>query len=144
MTPEQILAAGKEDIVDRPLSDEEEIYKENILDHYKHPHNAGKLKRYTITCSDFNPLCGDRITIYLYTPKGKISQVSFEGHGCAISQAAASMLTDFIIDKKVKEIKELGPWDIFNLLGIRISHTRSKCALLCLKTIQEGIREAKL
>jgi len=130
----------------KPLTEEEELYKENILDHYRSPHNKGQLKKYTQTHSDLNPLCGDRITIYLQVSPNSpkiLTDISFEGSGCAISQAAASLLTDNIKGKKVEEIRNLGPWDVFNLLGIRISHTRSKCALLSLKTIQHGLQGVK-
>lgn len=133
----------KEDIVDHTLSEEEELYKENILDHYKHPHNKQKLEKYTCSHREFNPLCGDEITIFVSVKKSVIDNISFQGNGCAISQASASMLTDSIKGKTVEEVKRLGPWDVFNLLGIRISHTRSKCALLSLKTIQTALKEVK-
>ena len=132
---------GTGDIVDHPLTEEEELYKENILDHYKHPRNKQKLEKYTCSHREFNPLCGDEITIFLCVKNNAVNDASFQGNGCAISQAAASMLTDFVKGKTVEEIKRLGPWDVFNLLGVRISHTRSKCALLCLKTIQAAVKE---
>ena len=132
----QVETFGTQDIVDHTLTEEEELYKENILDHYKHPHNKQMVTNYTCTHKEFNPLCGDEITIFLSIKNDTISDVSFWGNGCAISQAATSMLTDFIKGKTIEKIKHLGPWDVFNLLGIRISHTRNKCALLCLKTIQ--------
>jgi len=135
---------NKYEIVSGKLSEEEELYKENILDHYKNPHNKRKISHCTFNHKDFNPLCGDEITLFIKTEQGKIIDAAFEGNGCAISQASASMLTDHIKKMSLEQAKQLGPWDIFNLLGIRISHTRSKCALLCLKTLQEGIKEAKL
>ncbi len=138
-------AQEKDDIVNvaRALTEEEELYKENIMDHYQHPRNKLKLERYTCSHREFNPLCGDEITIFVSIKKEAIDNISFQGNGCAISQAAASMLTDFIKEKSIEEIKRLGPWDVFNLLGIRISHTRSKCALLCLKAVQSGLRKTE-
>lgn len=139
----ELAVLGTEDMVDHTLTEQEELYKENILDHYKYPHNKQKLEPYTCSHREFNPLCGDEITIFLSIQNKIVSDVSFQGNGCAISQAAASMLTDFIKGKTVEEIRRLGPWDVFNLLGIRISHTRSKCALLSLKTIQTALKENK-
>ena len=134
MTP-----SGTTEIVDHPLTEEEELYKENILDHYKHPHNKRNLAGATFSHREFNPLCGDQIQVYLQIKKKKVQDVSFEGSGCAISQAAASMLTDDIKGKNIEEIKKMGPWDIFNLLGIRISPARSKCALLGLRAVQGAL-----
>ena len=126
-------------IVDHPLTEEEELYKENILDHYRHPHNKQTMPGASCLHREFNPLCGDQVTVYLKLQNGIVEKVSFEGSGCAISQAAASMLTDFVKGKRVKELQKLGPWDIFNLLGIRISPARSKCALLGLKAVQRAL-----
>ncbi|MBI2146814.1 iron-sulfur cluster assembly scaffold protein [Candidatus Woesearchaeota archaeon] len=127
-------------LISRPLTEEEELYKENILDHYKHPRNAEILPTYTHHHRELNPLCGDEVEIFMNLVGGTIESASFQGKGCAISQAAASMLMEQIKGKKMQDIQKLAPWDIYNLLGIPISHTRSKCALLPLKTIQEGLK----
>jgi nitrogen fixation protein NifU and related proteins len=131
-------------INDGPLSEEEEIYKENVIDHYKNPRNVGELEECTFAHSELNPLCGDNIKIFVKLENGKVQDILFKGEGCAVSQASISMLTDFVKGKSIEQIKALGPWDIFNLLGIRISPNRSKCALLSLKTIHEGFKEAKV
>ncbi len=86
---------------------------------------------------DLNPLCGDEITIYVNVVEGIVKDVSFEGKGCAISQAAASMLTEEVKGMGIEDVKKLGKEDIFSLLGIPISYTREKCALLALKVIQK-------
>lgn len=122
------------------LTEDEEIYKENIIDHYKHPHNKGEIE-FTIKHRELNPVCGDELTIYLKIDKKFIKDVSFTGHGCAISQASVSMLTDKIKGMTVKEVKQLNKDDIFEMLGIPISVVRIKCALLSLKTVHRGLEK---
>jgi len=124
------------------LTEEQEMYKENIMDHYKYPRNKKVLKEYTFTHQEQNPLCGDEIKCYVLLNHTAIKDISFTGQGCAISQAAASLLTEELQGKAIETIKKMGPWDVYNLLGIPISHTRSKCALLALKTIQRGLDHA--
>lgn len=125
------------------LTEEQEMYKENILDHYKSPRNKKVLEEYTFTHQEHNPLCGDEIKCYVLLNHTAIKDISFTGQGCAISQAAASLLTEELHGKPIELIKKMGPWDVYNLLGIPISHTRSKCALLALKTIQRGLDHAR-
>ncbi|MEK6886609.1 MAG: Fe-S cluster assembly sulfur transfer protein SufU [Nanoarchaeota archaeon] len=125
--------------IETGLNEEELIYKENILDHYKHPHNKGKIK-HNASCRELNPICGDEITAFLEIENEKIENISFEGHGCAISQAGISILTDEIKGKDVKEIKKMKSEDIYKLLGIPISVNRIKCALLSLKATQGAIK----
>jgi len=126
-----------------PLTEEQEMYKENILDHYKHPRNKKALEEYTFTHQEHNPLCGDEVKCYVLLNHTIIKDISFTGQGCAISQAAASLLTEELHQKPIELLKKMGPWDVYNLLGIPISHTRSKCALLALKTIQRGLDHAR-
>jgi nitrogen fixation protein NifU and related proteins len=116
---------------------EQEMYKENILDHYKNPRNKQEMERYSIKHTGHNPLCGDKITLFLKVKEGKVVDISFAGEGCAISQASASLLTEFVQGKTLEEVKQLSEGDIYNLLGIPISHARQKCALLSLQTLQE-------
>ena len=125
--------------IEGSLTEEEEIYKENILDHYKHPHNKGSLKEHTFKHSELNPTCGDEITLYLDIKNNKVTEVSFEGHGCAISQASASLLTDELKGKTVEQLKKLTKDDVYKLLGIPISVTRIKCALLPWMTFEEAM-----
>lgn len=116
-----------------------DIYQEEILEHYKHPHNAGRLKRPTVTQHEQNPVCGDVLTLYLEVKDGIIADVSFEGEGCAISQAAASMLTDEIKGKPVDDVAALTKDDLLGLLGIELGPTRLKCALLSLQGITNAL-----
>ena len=119
----------------------EGMYRENILDHYKHPHNQGTIKDAEINHTENNPLCGDVITISLKLKNNKIEDVRFIGRGCAISQAAASMLTDEIKGKTLKEARNLQREDIVAMLGIKIGVVRTKCATLGLVAIKEGIKD---
>lgn len=122
------------------FTEEEEMYKENILDHYKHPHNKKKIAA-TVEHQEVNTLCGDKITVYLLIQKGKIVDAAFEGEGCAISQAAISLLTDEIKHKRLIEVKKVKKETILALLGVPISHTRMKCALLSLKAVEKGVEQ---
>ena len=117
----------------------DDIYRENILDHYKHPRNHGTLEQPDITYEDANPLCGDHIRMDLLVKDGKIAEVRFSGHGCSISQASASMLCERIEGQPVEEIKKLSRDDVLEMLGIELGPVRLKCALLALKTLKAGV-----
>ncbi len=116
-----------------------EIYRENILEHYKHPRNRGTLDHPDITYEDANPLCGDHIRMDLKVRDGRVEQVAFSGHGCSISQAAASMLCERIEGRPLEEIKQLTREDVLEMLGIELGPVRLKCGLLALKTLKAGV-----
>lgn len=117
----------------------DDLYRELILDHYKHPHNYGTLDPADISYEDDNPLCGDRIRIDLrLDDQGRVSEVRFSGKGCAISQASASMLTDEIKGKTLDELRKFSKEDLLDLLGVPLSPVRLKCALLSLKVLKAG------
>jgi len=111
---------------------------ENILDHYENPRNKGRLEHPDISHEEDNPVCGDRIHIDLKVDDGIISDVRFDGRGCSISQAAASMLTEEIKGKTLDEVKHFDKAQILELLGIPIGPVRMKCALLSLKVLKAG------
>jgi nitrogen fixation protein NifU and related proteins len=117
----------------------EQMYHENILDHYKHPHNFGELKGASVHHHEHNPLCGDTIDLYLTIQDGKVADVKFTGKGCAISQASASMLTDEIKGKAIVEIEKLTKDSILEMLGITLSPIRLKCAMLSLDTLKNAV-----
>ena len=116
---------------------DDELYREYILEHYKHPHNHGSLERADMQAHDLNPLCGDELTFQLaLDEQGKVSEVAFDGHGCAISQASASMLSDELKGLSAEELLKLDRRTVLDLLGIEISATRMKCAMLSLKVVK--------
>jgi nitrogen fixation NifU-like protein len=115
----------------------DDLYKQNILDHYRHPRNAGTLEKPTHSHEEFNPLCGDVIQIDLHVDENKvIDQIAFTGNGCAISQASASMLTEMLEGKTLDEAKKVDKETILDMLGIEIGPVRLKCALLSLKALK--------
>lgn len=117
----------------------DELYRENILEHYKRPHNWGELESVTVEFEDNNPLCGDILKVQLkVADDGTIEDLRFSGHGCAISQAAASMSGDEIKGMKVDDLLKLDRAFVLELLGIDISATRMKCAMLPLKVLKSA------
>jgi nitrogen fixation NifU-like protein len=117
----------------------DDLYREQILEHYKNPHHFGELADADITQEGDNPLCGDVITLYLKLDDGKLGDVSFRGRGCAISQASASMLTDMIVGRAVAELKTFPTKDLLEELGIQISPARMKCATLSVNTLRVAL-----
>jgi nitrogen fixation NifU-like protein len=116
------------------------MYREHILDHYKHPRNFGVLDPASVDHEANNPLCGDEIRLtFNVDADDKIADVKFSGRGCAISQASASLLTSRIKGKPLAEIKTIDRDQIVQMLGIPISPVRLKCALLSLAVLREGI-----
>ena len=119
------------------------MYQENILEHYKSPHNHGELKNHNISYRDVNPLCGDVIEMQMLIKDGKIDGVMFNGKGCAISQSAASMLTDEIKGKTISEALKLEKNNVLEMLGVEVSPAREKCAFLSLKVMKMCLFIAK-
>ncbi len=134
----------------------EELYKEVILDHFKSPRNKRGLADASLTCSRNNPLCGDEITIYARLDDGRVAEVAFEGQGCSISQASASMLTEAVAGKTLEDATglaadframmegkiqadedELG--DLVALQGVVKYPVRIKCAVLAWDVLQEAL-----
>lgn len=122
----------------------DDLYRDEILEHYRRPHNFGTLADPDASFEGSNPLCGDRITVMLdIGADGRVSDVAFTGRGCAISQASASMLTDEIRGRTVEDIATLQNQDVLDLLGIEISPARLKCALLSIDTLKKALTEGR-
>jgi nitrogen fixation protein NifU and related proteins len=115
------------------------LYREAILDHYRNPRNRGTLHPADFTYEDVNPLCGDEIRIDVRTDGERVTDVRFSGRGCAISQAAASMLMEMVEGQPLDEVKAISREDLLEELGVPISPARMKCAMLGLKVLKAGV-----
>jgi nitrogen fixation NifU-like protein len=115
----------------------DELYREQILEHYKRPHNFGPLEDFDLEFEDSNPFCGDEQQVRIKLgDDGAVEAVRFEGKGCAISTAATSLLTDELSGMSREQLLRLDRDFVLDLLGIEISATRMKCALLGLKVVK--------
>jgi nitrogen fixation NifU-like protein len=115
-----------------------DIYKQNIIDHYKNPRNKGKLDDADIIVYEVNTLCGDALKFYFkLNSKGQIQKLSFEGEGCALSQATASMLTEELVGMHVDQVKKLDYEFIKKLIGIEVNPTRLKCVMLSIECLRK-------
>jgi nitrogen fixation NifU-like protein len=116
------------------------VYSEIILDYYRHPRNKGTLDHPQISAKDSNPLCGDIIEMQLELDKNNgVKEVRFNGQGCAISQASASMLTELVKGKTLDDARKISKDEILSLIGGQLSAVRLKCALLSLKVLKTGV-----
>jgi len=122
------------------MPSEEEIYQDHILDHYEDPFHRGHLPGATHAHEGKNPLCGDVVRIELEVDgDGKIHNLYFDGQGCVISQASASMLLEEMFGKNVDDVKEFSAEDMLKLYGARLTPNRQKCCLLSWKVLQEAV-----
>lgn len=131
------------------------LYREEILEHYQNPLNFGKLKNYSVSSRQLNPFCGDEIEIFIklgpsthvvrsgqknLSKDQVINSISFFGNGCAISISSASILTDYFKGKKKSQLTKFTEDDMLDLLGIQVSETRKKCALLALSVLKDCLK----
>jgi nitrogen fixation NifU-like protein len=118
------------------------LYRDFILEHYREPHNRGRLEPHDLAFADSNPTCGDELsmTIRLDPSRERIADVAFEGRGCAISQAAASIMTDGLRGLGLGEVRDIDPRDVVADLGVPIGPARLKCALLGYKVLQGAVQ----
>ncbi|MBI2775083.1 iron-sulfur cluster assembly scaffold protein [Candidatus Dependentiae bacterium] len=115
------------------------IYKEILLEHYRQPRNRGQLEPADFSSDMHNPSCGDSVSFQGLIIKNQLVKLMFMGHGCVISQAAASMLSEFAQDKKIEEIMNLNTSAMCTMIGMELGPTRLKCALLPLEALQKGL-----
>lgn len=116
------------------------LYSDILLDHFRHPRNYGSLDSPDISNEQFNPLCGDRIRLELKLEGSKVSEAGFKGDGCAISMAAASLLTELISGEDVREVGSITDARLISALESDIKPARFQCALLPLHALREGLK----
>lgn len=116
----------------------DDFYRDYILDHYRNPRNFGSIEHPDAQAEDLNPLCGDRIRMELQLDDGVVKDVRFSGKGCAISQASASMLTEAVKGMKLEDVAKLSKDVVLENVGIGISPTRMKCAMLGLRVLKSA------
>jgi nitrogen fixation NifU-like protein len=117
-----------------------QFYRDYILDHYKHPRHYGKIVDADVVMEGKNPSCGDELKFYVKRSGDHLDQIQFEGQGCAISQAAASMLLEQLEGKTINDLNVWTESEMLDAFGGQISEGRLKCALLALRSLQEGLR----
>lgn len=115
------------------------IYQDLILDHYRNPRNQGQLKNATHHAEALNPTCGDKLQMDIIVKNDIIEDVRFSGSGCAISQASASLLTDYVKKRPVAEMLALPPEIVLKLLGVALSPVRLRCGLLSLEVLKKTL-----
>ena len=125
------------------MTEFDELYREIVLDHYKSPRNHGTLEHADAEAEGQNPLCGDEVAIQLVFDGDRISDVKFAGRGCAISQAATSMLTEMVKGKTVEEAAAIEKEDLLEEMPIPLTPIRLKCAVLGLTTLKIALNRAK-
>jgi nitrogen fixation NifU-like protein len=118
-----------------------QLYKEELLDHYRFPRHKGKLVQPDFTSGQHNPSCGDQVSFEAKLANGMLIEVAFDGVGCVISQATSSMLAELVKDKSIHYVASLTTTDILSLIGMDLGPTRLKCALLSLYALQDGMRQ---
>jgi nitrogen fixation NifU-like protein len=121
------------------LLDVDPLMMDVLLDHYRHPHNFGAVDGATISHSEGNPSCGDQIEMSLKVSGDVVEEIKFQGKGCIISQAAASILTDMVKGERLDRIQALNKDEMLENIGIPIGPMRLKCALLALKVLKVGV-----
>lgn len=116
-----------------------DLYAENILEHYRDPRNTGDGDGASVSHHEKNPSCGDEVTVHLSIEDGVLTNIEWQGTGCAISQAATSMLSEELTGKQVDAILNMKKDTVYDMLGVPIGPRRFKCALLCLHAIKNAI-----
>jgi len=118
----------------------DQMFRQIIIDHYKHPNNFGEIKNADATADRNNPMCGDQMKMMVKLDKGKkIKDIKFSGAGCSVSRAGGSMLTEFVKGKTVKQLEKYTDQQFIKDMGVPITPARKKCALLALDTLKQAL-----
>lgn len=120
-----------------------DLYREQILDHYKNPQNFGQLKGANVVVKETNASCGDEFEFFLKLDAGKIVDIKFQGVGCAISMAANSLVSEAVKGKTLQQVKTMTEKDVFRLLGVTVNPGRIRCATLPLRALKKGLGQLK-
>lgn len=120
------------------------IYKEELMDHYRHPRNYGVIDKPDFEYTSVNALCGDTIQITGSKQDTRIIDIKFKGSGCVISQASASLLTEFVKGKDICVVKEMTPQAMLEIVGITLGPNRIRCALLVLEALKQALNEVSI
>ncbi len=124
------------------MADDDELYREHLMDHYRHPRHHGRVEPPDAEAEGQNPLCGDQVAVTVRLEDGRIGEMRFDGHGCAVSQAATSMLTELVDGMAIDEAAALPSQAILDELGIPLSPMRVKCAVLGLGTLKVALHRS--
>lgn len=114
------------------------LARETIIDYYRYPRNKGRLESPTVSHEEKNPTCGDVVRVELKVDGDQVTEVGWDGRGCSISQAAASMLTELVQGRSLDEVRAINKDDVMEMLGLDLGPARLKCALLALKALKVG------
>lgn len=117
------------------------MYQEELMDHYQRPRHRGRLEHPDFDTGQYNPSCGDAISMQGIIKDNRLERIAFEGKGCVISQASASLLCEYMLNKPIDDILALTTADMIKLVKIPLGPIRLKCALLALHALQEGIQK---
>ena len=121
----------------------EELYRDNILDHYKNPRSHGEIEQADAQAEGMNPLCGDEVSIFVALDGDTIEDIKFRGRGCAISQAATSMLMEMVKGRSAAEVADMSRDELLDEVGIPLTPVRLKCALLGLGVLKVALHRAR-
>jgi nitrogen fixation NifU-like protein len=117
-----------------------DMYRQEMIEVYKNPEHKGELKNATVSCTEFSPTCGDKITVQLKISNDKIEDAKFSGSGCVISVVTSDMLVEKIIGMNIEDVKSMTSQEVLDMLKINLSPARIKCALVCFAAIKKAIK----
>lgn len=121
----------------------QDLYQEELMDIFKNPHNRGKLAGATVSSSKKNPMCGDNLSLDLQIEDGVIKDAKFDGSACSVSVISASIMTDFLIGKKLSEVRKITKDDLLKMINLNLTTSRVACATLIFTALEDAIKNMK-